>query len=72
MNNDPCKIFKNIFFWDTKIEKKEENCNSYGFMKMWSNFNHSKVPNYQMVKGLKETIHGMSLSFCISSYIESQ
>ncbi len=25
---------------------KNKNCNSYGLMKIWSNFNHSKVPNY--------------------------
>ncbi len=46
MNKDPCKTFKNIFFWDKEIEKKNKNCNSYGLMIIWSNFNHSKVPNY--------------------------
>jgi len=64
--------FSKTFFWDREIEKKNKTCNSYGFMKIWSNFNDSKVLNYQMVKGLKETMHDMSLSFCISSYIESQ
>jgi hypothetical protein len=42
---------KNVF--RTKIEKQTKNCNSYGLMKIWSNFNHSKIPNYQMVKDFK-------------------
>ncbi len=33
------KTFKNICFWD-------KNCNSHELMKIWSNFNHSKVLNY--------------------------
>jgi hypothetical protein len=41
-------------------------------MKIWSNLNYSKVPNYYMVKVFKENNHDMSLSFCISSYIKSQ
>jgi hypothetical protein len=28
----------------------EKNCNSYELMKIWSNSNHSKVPNYDLVK----------------------
>jgi hypothetical protein len=32
MKNYPCKVFKNICFWNKKIEKKL-NCNSYGVMK---------------------------------------
>jgi hypothetical protein len=26
--------------------KTKKNCNSYGLMKIWSNYNHSKVLNY--------------------------
>jgi len=33
-------------FWDKTIEKTNKKCNSYGFMKIWSNFNHSKIPSY--------------------------
>jgi hypothetical protein len=33
------KLSKNMFLG-------QKNCNSYGLMKIWSNFNHSKVPNY--------------------------
>ncbi len=40
MNNDPCKAFKK-YAWKTN-----KNCNSYGFMKIWLNLNHSKVLNY--------------------------
>jgi len=73
MINDPSKTFENIcfgdkfFFWKTN-----KNCNSYGLMKIWSDLDHSKVPNYWMVKVFKEKIHDMSLSFYISSYIEFQ
>jgi hypothetical protein len=35
------KMFLGQIFW-----KKIKNYNSYGLMKIWSNFNHSKVPNY--------------------------
>jgi len=40
-------------------------------MKIWSNFNHSKVPNYQMVKVFNEKILWMNLSFCISYILSS-
>jgi hypothetical protein len=40
-------------FWNKKIEKQKKNYNSYGLMKIWSNLNHSKVPNYQTVKVFK-------------------
>jgi hypothetical protein len=39
------KLSKNML-WDKEIENKQKNCNSYGLMKIWSNFNHSKVLNY--------------------------
>jgi hypothetical protein len=41
-------------------------------MKIWSNFNHSKVPNYEMVKVFKEKTLHLSLSSHNTSYIESQ
>jgi hypothetical protein len=28
------------------VENKNKNYNSYGLMKIWSKFNHSKIPNY--------------------------
>jgi hypothetical protein len=34
-------------------------------------FNHYKVPNYQMVKILKQIILHMNLSSSITSYIDS-
>jgi len=40
-------------FWDKKFEKPNKNCNSYGLMEIWSNFNNSKIPNYKMVKVFK-------------------
>ncbi len=43
MNNDPYKTLKNIWFWDQKFKNKIEIATH---MKIWSNFNHSKVPNY--------------------------
>ncbi len=49
-------------FWDKEID------NSYGLMKIWLNFNHSKVPNYQTIKVFKKKIAHISLSSCI--YIE--
>jgi hypothetical protein len=45
MNNDPYKNFKKYDFGTKKLKNKQ-NCNSYGLIKIWSNFNHSKVPNY--------------------------
>jgi hypothetical protein len=39
------KISKNMLLGQKK-KKTNKNCNSYGLMKIWSNFNHSKVPNY--------------------------
>jgi hypothetical protein len=30
----------------TKNLKKQKNCNSYELLKIWSNFEYSKVPNY--------------------------
>jgi len=47
------KVSKKCVFRTKLIEKKNKNCNSYGLMKIWSNFNHSKVLNYQMVKVFK-------------------
>ncbi len=49
--------------------KKKKKKNSYGLMKIWSNFKHSKVPNYYTVKVFKEKIPRMSLSSYITSYI---
>jgi hypothetical protein len=37
----------------TKKLKTKKNYNPYGLMKIWSNFNHSKVLNYQIVKDFK-------------------
>jgi hypothetical protein len=39
------KLSKTYAFGTTNL-KKNKNCNSYGLMKTWSNFNHSKFPNY--------------------------
>jgi hypothetical protein len=44
-NNAPSKNFKKNAFGTKKL-KKNKKCNSYGLMKILSNFNHSKVPNY--------------------------
>jgi hypothetical protein len=41
--------------------EKQTSCNSYGLMKIWSNFDHSKVHNYQVVK-VKERIFYTSVS----------
>ncbi len=38
---------------EPKKLNKNKNCNSYGLMKIWSNFNNSKVPNYQTTKVFK-------------------
>ncbi len=35
-------------------------------------FEQFKSPELLKVKAFKKKIHGMNLSFCISSYIESQ
>jgi len=39
------KLYKKMFL-EQKIWKKNKNCNSYGLTTIWSNLNHSKVPNY--------------------------
>jgi hypothetical protein len=36
------KVFKNMLLGQKKM-KTNKNCNWYGLMKIWSNFNHSKV-----------------------------
>jgi hypothetical protein len=38
-------IFETYVFGTKKLKTKT-NCNPYGLMKIWSNFKHSKVPNY--------------------------
>jgi hypothetical protein len=51
MNDVPSKAFKKYDFKKKTIEKKKENCNSYGFIKiLWSNSDHSKVPNYDLLR----------------------
>jgi hypothetical protein len=40
------KLSKTYDFWTKKLKNKPKNYNSYGLMKIWSNFNHSKDPNY--------------------------
>jgi len=52
MNNDPCKTFKKMLL-EQKDWKTNKNCNPYELMKIWSDFNHSKDPNYQMIKIFK-------------------
>jgi hypothetical protein len=39
------KLSKNMLL-EQKHWKTNKNCNLYGLMKIWSNFNHSKVLNY--------------------------
>ncbi len=51
-NNVLFKIFKKYAFGIKKLKKKKF-YNLYGLMKIWSKFNHSKVPNYQMVNFFK-------------------
>jgi hypothetical protein len=46
MNNNPCKALKKYDFVTKNLKNKNKNCKLYGFMKTWSNFNHSKIPNY--------------------------
>jgi hypothetical protein len=44
----------------------------YGLMKIWSNFNNSKILNYQIVKAFKKKIPHMNFLSYITSYIEFQ
>jgi hypothetical protein len=44
-NNAPFKTSK-IMLLGQKNSKENKNYNSYGLMKIWSNFNYSKVLNY--------------------------
>jgi hypothetical protein len=44
-NSAPSKTLKKMLLGQRNW-KINKNCNSYGLMKIWSNFNHSKVPNY--------------------------
>jgi hypothetical protein len=48
------KLSKTYVFGTKKLKKKKKNCTSYELMKIWSNFNHSKVPNYSLVKVFKK------------------
>jgi hypothetical protein len=36
--------------------KINKNCNLDGLVRIWSNFDHSKVPNYDLVKVKKERL----------------
>jgi hypothetical protein len=47
------KLSKTYVLKKNKNEK-QQNCNSYELMKIWSNSKHSKVPNYDLVKVNKE------------------
>jgi hypothetical protein len=38
-------LSKNMILGQKNLNKNK-NCNSYGLMKIWSNFNHSKIPRY--------------------------
>ncbi len=60
-NNAPSKNFKKMFLGQ-KIWKANKNYNSYGLIKIWLYFNHSKVLNYWMVYVFKEKILHMSWS----------
>jgi hypothetical protein len=53
MNNAPNKAFKTYAFMNVFL-KIDKNCNLYGLVRIWSNFDHSKVPNYDLVKVNKE------------------
>jgi hypothetical protein len=48
------KLFKTYVFGTKKLKKKNKNCNSYGFMKIWSNFNHSKSLAIKQLKFSKK------------------
>jgi hypothetical protein len=54
-------------FFNEKFKKN----NSYGFMKIWSNFELSKVPNYDLVKVNKEGALDMNFSFHITTHTKS-
>ncbi len=51
------------FFW--KINKND---NSYGLMKIWSNFELSKVPKYDLAKVNNERVLDMNLSLHITTH----
>jgi hypothetical protein len=38
------------YFLPTRKLKNKINCNSYGLMKIWLNFNHSKVPTIKRLR----------------------
>ncbi len=44
MNNYQCKFFLKNAFVTKKLKNKQKL--QYGLIKIWSNFNHSKIPNY--------------------------
>jgi hypothetical protein len=49
----PIENFQKYMLFEQKNKKINKNCNSYGLMKILSNFNYLKVFNYQMVKVFK-------------------
>jgi hypothetical protein len=63
------KLSKHMFL-EQKIEKQKKLQLIWTYENM-SNFNLSKVPNYQMVMVFKFLKNYMNLSSCITSYIES-
>ncbi len=63
MNSALSKTFKKYAFGTKKIEKQKKiTTHSWKLRKIWSNFNHSKILNYEMVKVFKEKIPHLSLS----------
>jgi len=71
MNNDPCKAFKNICFWNKEIEKQTKVAIH---MDLWKYGQILTVQKSLTIKRLsfQKKISHMNLSSCITSYIESQ
>jgi general stress protein 26 len=65
------KLSKTNFFRINTLRNKQKLQLIWTYENM-VNFNHSKDPNYLMVKVLKENIFHMNLSSFITLYIEFQ
>ncbi len=58
----PWVKFQKICFWGKFLETNKK-YDSYGLMKMWSNYDHWKVPNYGLARVTKERAFDMNYHF---------
>jgi len=68
MNNSPCIVVKKYAFGTKKL-KTNKNCNSYGLMKIWLNFNRSKVLIIKQLKFSNKSSYEFNILYYIIYWV---